>query len=239
MKVVILAAGIGSRLRPLTENKPKFLLEVKNKILGEIMMENLLSFNLNDFIFIVGHQKEKVINFVKNKYKNIQTTFIENNLYDKTNTAYSLWLTKKYVYNNNFIKIDGDVFFEKEVIKKLINEPYSNCLLIDTKIHLDKEEVKVITDKNNFILEVGKKINPKLAKGESIGIEKISASASKMFFSILDKEMKFPKNFQNYYDDYYTTLNKKGIKMKALDISDYKWIEVDSYDDYKKLLNLI
>lgn len=238
MKVVILTAGIGSRLRPLTENITKFLLPVKDKILGEITMNNLIKAGIKEFVFVTGHQSDKLRSFLKKKYPSFKIDFIHNSIYKKTNTAYSLLLAKKYVYGSNFIKIDGDVYFEFSIIKKLVEHPFDNCLLVDSKIHLDKEEVKVVLDNNQNVLEVGKKIDPKRANGESIGIEKIGKKAGKVFFEELQKLMKNEKNYQEYYDDSYTTLVKKGIKFKAIDISGLDWVEVDTFEDYQKLIKL-
>lgn len=239
MKAIILAAGIGSRIRPLTDNKPKFLLPGKDKILGELMMDNLIKAGIKDFIFVIGHFGEKVKEFVQKKYSKFNLFFVENKIYEKTNTGYSLLLAKKYVQGSDFIKLDGDVYFEFEVLKKIIEEKNENCLTIDTKIHLDKEEVKVIIDRKGYIIEVGKKIDPKKAQGESIGIEKIGEKAGEAFFDELERLMKDEKNYQQYYDDSYTTLVRMGFKFKAVDISGLKWVEVDTFEDYNRFLKLL
>ncbi len=112
-----------------------------------------------------------------------------------------------------------------------MNNPNDTCLCIDKNIHLEKEEVKVITGENDKVLEVGKKIDPKKAKGESIGIEKIGKYAGKVLFEELERLMKDPKNYKEYYDDSYTTLVRKGIPFYAVDITGLKWVEIDTHED--------
>jgi len=236
MKAIILCAGIGSRIRPLTDNKPKFLLSVGNKILGEIIIKQLLSFQINQFIFVTGYFAEKVEHWIQNTFPNLNATFIRNPLFENTNTGYSLLLTKDAVAKDSFIKIDGDVIVEDEIIKNIIHSKHENCLTIDTNIHLEKEEVKVILDENSNIKAVGKKLDPLLSTGESIGIEKLSLKGGFALFSELEKVMQEKTNYQEYYDDSYTTLVQKGISFGVVNITGKKWVEIDTHEDYQRAI---
>ncbi len=238
MKAIILAAGIGSRIRPLTNDRPKFLLPIGDRLLGQIVMDNLLEAGIREFIIITGYFADKVEIFLKSTYPSVPFTFIHNPLYDKTNTAYSLSLAEKAVGPHEFIKLDGDVLFDTEIINKLKIASKPSCLCMDTNIHLDKEEVKVRVDSSLRVLEVGKKINPKLATGESIGIEKVDVKAGAKLFSILRNLLKKQSNHQEYYDDSYTTLVQKGFPFYAIDISNLDWVEIDTLADYKTALKL-
>lgn len=234
MKAVILAAGVGSRMRPLTDNNPKSLLKVGGKTILQRMIDNLLAVNINQIAIVTGYLEEQIKDFVKETYPNLNVTFIKNEIYDKTNTAYSLNLTKDFVGSEDFIKFDADVVFEKEVLERLINNTQGSCLCIDKNIHLDKEEVKVITEKGDRVLKVGKKLDPSLSKGESIGIEKICGEAVKVLFEELGKVLENEANYQEYYDDSYTTLVEKGSPFYAVDITGLKWVEIDTHEDYHK-----
>lgn len=238
MKAIVLAAGVGSRVRPLTDYTPKSLLKIGDKTILERMISNIENVGIKEILIITGYLEEQIKEFVKNNFSHLNISFTRNDKYLKTNTGYSLLLAKDFVKNDSFVKFDADVVFEKEVLARLVNSPNETCLSIDKNIHLDKEEVKVICDEENKVLKVGKKLDPTLSKGESIGIEKISSKAGVLLFEILGDLMKDEKNYNEYYDDSYTTLVEKGIPFHAVDITGLKWVEIDTHDDYKRAQQL-
>lgn len=233
MKAIILAAGYGKRMRPYTDNTPKPLLKVGDKTIMEMMINNLVGVGLREIAIVTGYLEEKIRVFVKSTYPDLAVTFIPNKKYLITNTGYSLMLTKDWVGEDSFVKCDGDVVFEKAIMEKLVGSPHQNCLCVDSNIDLEAEEVKVKVDKEGRALEVGKKVSPQEAIGESIGIEKISEEAGKALFRELGNLMRDPKNHQEYYDDSYTTLVAKGIPFHVVNITGLRWVEIDTVSDYE------
>lgn len=238
MKAIILAAGIGSRLHPLTNATHKSLLPIGDKSILERMIKSILAININSIVVVTGHFENQVKDFVKRTFPLLRVQFVRNEKFLTTNTGYSLMLTQPFVSDDDFVKFDADVVFEKAVLEKLLLSPHKNALCIDTNIHLEKEEVKVITSAKQKVLEVGKKVDPRRAHGESIGIEKISKNAAKVLFSELKRLMSDRKNWQEYYDDSYTTLVKQGIPFHAVDITGLKWVEIDSHEDFHRAQKL-
>lgn len=234
MKAVILAAGIGSRVRPLTDNTHKSLLKVGDKTILERMLSSVLDLGIKEIVIITGYLENQIKEFVNKNFPAFKISFIRNEKYLKTNTGYSLLLAKSFVGNDDFVKFDADVVFETAVLKKLIESKFPSALCIDTNIHLDKEEVKVILGENNKVVRVGKKLDSHKANGESIGIEKISKDAGKVLFAELEMLMRDEKNHQEYYDDSYTTLVDKGIPFYAVDIIGLKWVEIDTHSDFNR-----
>ncbi|MGE5042241.1 MAG: sugar phosphate nucleotidyltransferase [Candidatus Levyibacteriota bacterium] len=233
MKAVILAAGIGSRIRPLTDNTHKSLLEVAGKSILQRMLENIQAVGITEVVVITGYREDDVKEFIASHFPNLQASFKKNEKYLETNTGYSLLLTREFVEGDDFVKFDADVVFEKEVLGKLLASQNS-ALCIDRNIHLEAEEVKVITDSAGRVLQVGKKLDPQASNGESIGIEKITKDAGRVLFGELDSLMKDQKNWQEYYDDSYTTLVEKGVPFEAVDITGLKWVEIDTHEDFKR-----
>ncbi|MCH7589955.1 NTP transferase domain-containing protein [PVC group bacterium] len=168
MKAIILAAGIGSRIQPLTDNCPKSLLKIGNKTILERMISHIQDCGINEIIFITGYLENQIQEYVKKKFPNIKASFVTNENYRETNTGFSLLLAKDSVKNDDFIKFDADVVFDKRILKKLIGCSYENALCIDTKIHLDAEEIKVTIDDTNKILKASKKVDPKKASPENL-----------------------------------------------------------------------
>lgn len=237
MKGILLLAGIGSRIRPLTDNTPKSLLEIGGKTILERMIENLSTSGIKEYIAITGYMEERIQAYCENKFPRA-FTFIQNERYLDTNTGYSLLLAENKVRGESFIKLDGDVVFEPTLMDKLVNDSHETCLCMDTQIHLDKEEVKVSAASNGKVVAVGKKLDPKTSTGESIGIEKIGATAGDVLFTELKRLMQDPKNHKEYYDDSYTTLVHQGIPFHTVDVTGLKWVEIDTHDDYYRAITM-
>jgi len=233
MKAVILTAGVGSRIKPLTDNCPKSLLKIGDRTILERMISNIQDCGINEIIFVVGYLKEQIKDYVKTKFPDLNASFVVNEKYAETNTGYSLMLVKDFVQDSSFIKFDADVVFDKEILKKLIECEHESCLCIDKNINLDAEEVKVIIDKQNRILKASKTVNPKDAVGESIGIEKISKKTAILLFKELELMMQDEKNHQEYYEGAYERLIEKNVPFHALDISGLNWVEIDTHQDFE------
>ena len=233
MKAIILAAGVGSRLRPLTDNSPKSLLTVGDKKILERMIENLLSVDVKEIAIVTGYLHEKVEAFVAERFPELSVTFIHNDKYLDTNTGYSLLLTREFAKDDSFVKFDADVVFDREILEKLLTSSYETSLCIDRNINLAAEEVKVKVDDNNRVLRAHKTVPPEEAIGESIGIEKISADCAKQLYAELEEMMQDPANHQEYYEGAYERLIDTGVPFYATDITGLKWVEIDNHDDFQ------
>lgn len=232
MKAIILAAGVGSRLRPMTNNCPKCLLQIGGCTILERMLSQVRDCGIKDVIFVLGYLQEQIKEYVKTKFHELNVNFVTNSHYAETNTGFSLMLAKDFIKDSAFIKFDADVMFEKPILKKLIESNDENCLCIDKNINLDAEEIKVIINDQNRVLKASKTMDPKAAAGESIGIEKIDSSTAKLLFLELGTMMKDKKYHQTYYECAYNRLIEKNVPFHALNISGLKWTEIDTKDDF-------
>ena len=229
---VILAAGIGSRLSPLTHTYPKSLLSVGGSVILERMMRNCLSCGMSQFVLVLGHRADEIKEFVKKTFRGIRVTYVINDRYRETNTGYSLMLAAKAIGTAEFVKFDADVVFDVRILRRLLDTSHASILCIDRNIPLEDEEVKVIVNDQMQVIEVGKSVDPKRALGESIGIEKISAETGALLFAELSKMMERRGNLQNYYEAAYAQLVDKGTQFHALDISGLDWTEIDTAIDF-------
>jgi len=232
MKAIILAAGVGSRIRPLTDNSPKCLLKIGDSTILEMMISHIQGCGINEIVFVLGYLQEQIKEYVKTNFPDLKAYFITNDNYAETNTGFSLLLTKDVIRDSGFVKFDGDVVFEKEVLRRLIECEHANCLCIDKSIHLDVEEIKVIIDDQNLVVKANKTVDPKDAVGESIGIEKIDGQTATLLFAELTTMMEKTHNQQAYYEAAYERLMKKKVPFYALDISGLKWTEIDTKEDF-------
>ena len=233
MKAIILAAGIGSRIRPLTDNCSKSLLRIGDKTILEMMISHIQDCNINEIVFVTGYLENQIKEYVKNNNQDLKAYFVTNERYTETNTGFSLLLTKDSVGDSDFIKFDADVVFDKEILERLLDSPEESALCIDRNIQLDAEEIKVVVDDKNRILKANKTIDPKEAIGESIGIEKIGKETAKRLFQELEEMMQDEKNHQEYYEAAYERLIEKGESFHALDITGLDWVEIDTNEDFE------
>ena len=247
---VILSAGMGSRLMPLTKDKPKPLLEINGMTLLERMIINLMNEDINEFIVIVGYNKNKVTDFtpaLEEKY-NISIKIIENEKYDITNTSGSTYLASKYIEENqkeDFILINGDNVVDPEIITR-IAERENTSLIVDNFKDLNEESFKLIIEDETFnedksisngtIKEIGKEIDIPSSTGEFIGVSKVSAKDISKFNEILEDLMEEDK--QNYYDFAYKPLSKISTIDFVL-TNGLKWTEIDDHNDWDQAQKLI
>jgi Predicted sugar nucleotidyltransferases len=238
MKAIILAAGIASRLRPLTNNSPKCLLEIGEKNLLQRTINALIANKISDIIIVTGYLHEMIETFVTQHYPNLQIEFIHNEKYESTNNIYSLWLTQKSVLNTDIILLDSDILFDSTIISCLLNSEYSTCLALN-KHDLGEEEIKVITDSHNRIEEISKTCSIQKAAGESIGIEKMSNDFVRTLFSELDIMIQEKLQVNIFYEAAFENVIKQGANMYAVDTTSFFSMELDTVEDFQQAQKLI
>ncbi|MGB4970062.1 MAG: phosphocholine cytidylyltransferase family protein, partial [Saprospiraceae bacterium] len=142
MKALILAAGTSTRLRPLTDETPKCLLNVGDKSILALAIDNLIANNITELVVVTGYLEQQIKDFITSEYKELNVNFIYNEVYASTNNIYSLWLAKKAFEGEDMLLLDSDIIFHKDIISKLIASSYKNCLALK-KHELQDEEIKV------------------------------------------------------------------------------------------------
>lgn len=236
MQAIILAAGLSKRLRPLTDNSPKCLLNIGNKNLLHRTIVNVLVNGIKDFIVVTGYREDMIKNYITENFSNLNVEFITNSDYANNNNSYSLWMTKQFV-KDDIVLLDSDILFDKLIIRDLLNSNHENCLAVNVTDDLDEEQIKVITDNKNRILHIGKKVSIVDSIGESIGIEKFSLYFMKELFEVLDKKILWENIVDEFYEVSFQEIidkEKKGNSMYAIDVSKYDCIEIDTIEDYDK-----
>ena len=232
LKAIILAAGMGSRISPLTDDRPKSLLTVAGTPILERMINNIQACGITEIIFVLGYLNWQIEEFVNTKFPDLEAHFILNEKFGETNTGYSLMLTETAVEGTSFVKFDADVVFDIKILRKLIASPFDNCLCIDRDIQLDAEEVKVLPGENNRVLKASKTVDPSQAIGESIGIEKIDSGTANLLFSELQTMMRESVNHQAYYEAAYERLISNETPFHTVDITGLDWTEIDTHEDF-------
>ena len=236
MKAVILLAGIGSRLHPITLDKPKSLLPVGDATILQHMLTKLLRNGVDSFIIICGHMQEIIESYVQKNFPKLAVRFVRNEHYLVTNTGYSLLLARPYLDGQSFTKLDGDVIFDEAIIQKLLaTDDSASVVCVDHKA-VNEEVIKVICHSSGDISRIGNRVPVAQAVGESIGIEKISAATATTLFDALERMMASEANWKYYYEVAYDQIIEDGARFSTVDISGLKWVEIDTQADYVQAL---
>jgi len=231
MKAVILAAGIASRLRPLTDHTPKCLLKIGKKSILERTITNLLNHSIKEFIIVTGYKEEQIIKFISMIFPSLKVTFISNTFYDSTNNIYSLWLTSNSLKNTDILLLDSDIIFDQHIIRLLLDSGSGNYLAVRSDHHIGEEEMKVITNKDNVITNISKKLDPRIAAGESIGIEKFDSEFMEVLFKKINHRVVTEGRKNDFYEAAFQDAINAGQKLYAVDVGEYRCIEIDTLDD--------
>ncbi|BDZ71653.1 sugar phosphate nucleotidyltransferase [Methanobacterium petrolearium] len=229
MIAVILAAGMGERLMPLTRDKPKTLLEINNTTIIERMVKNCLNNQIKEYLVVVGHNQEKVAKECHQLAQKYDVTFsiVENLKYNKTNTGVSTYLAVQKLKNKDFIIINGDNVFDEKIIENLLKSK-STAMIIDNYKQLNQESFK-ISIKGSIIKDMGKQIDIESSSGEFIGISKVASGDVELFGQILLRLTQ--EDPQQYYDIAYVELSRKS-KVDFVYTNGLKWTEIDDINDF-------
>lgn len=235
MDAVILAAGMGRRLKSLTKDKTKCMLTVNDTTLIERMLKQLDNLGLNKIVIIVGYQSDKLIEFTSHLDIKTKIEYVFNDIYDKTNNIYSLFLAKHYLENSDCLILEADLIFEDGILEDLIADANPNLALVD-KFESWMDGTVVTIDENNTILNFYAKnqFSFKDIKDyyKTVNIYKFSQEFSKHYYvPFLEAYIK-SLGYNAYYEQVLkiiTNLNETDMKIKKL--TGEKWYEIDNVQD--------
>ncbi len=233
MKAIILAAGIGSRLRPLTDHCPKCLVEVNNKSILEKQIECLLEAGIEEVIVLAGYKKDQIIDRLKKFDELINYKVISNDDYLDTNNMYSLYLALQEV-DGNILLMNGDVFFDPVIFKELLDNYKDHSLIASHKDSYDEESMKIVID-NDRIADISKQITEEKAYGNSIDLYLIKDSDRQTIHDHIKEIIEEEKNLKEWTEVAFQRLMQANkIHFKPHDIKGKGWVEIDNHDDLKR-----
>ena len=233
MKAIILAAGMASRLRPLTLTTPKSLLKVGERSLLQRSMDALIANGVRDFCIVTGYLHEMIEDFVKKQYADsIKVTFIYNKVYETTNNIYSLWLARPFAEGEEVLLLDSDLLYDPQIITHVLATDAPNVLTL-IRHELGEEEMKVVTDAQGSIREISKTCNPADAAGESLGIEKMGREYTRALYRELEPMMNQEHLENVFYERAFERLIPQGHTYQVLDVTELFSCELDTIEDFE------
>jgi len=181
---VVLAAGVGSRLRPLTDDKPKALVQVSGSTILRRAVDALSAHGVRRLVVATGYREDAIERALADS--DLEILCRRNPEYDRTQNSVSLGLCRDALAGGAFFKLDGDLLFDPVILQRLDESEAELAAAVDSGAALDAEAMKVRFLVDGSIAEFGKGIPLAEARGESIGIERIAARAGERLFGALE-----------------------------------------------------
>lgn len=236
MQAIILAAGMGRRLGDLTRGHTKCMVEVNGQTLIDRAIHQLSKLNLTRLVLVVGYKGKELKEYIGNRYDDIlKIEYIENPIYDRTNNIYSLALAKDILCEDDSLLLESDLIFEDSMLDMLVNHPDPNLALVAKyETWMDGTMVRIDSERNivNFVPKAAFRFEDVSVYYKTVNIYKFSKEFSqKEYVPFLDAYSKVMGN-NEYYEQVLRVITMvHNSTLKALDIEDKKWYEIDDIQD--------
>lgn len=235
MQAIILAAGMGKRLKELTSEATKCMVKVNGVAMIDRMMGHLDKLGLSRIVVVVGYEGQKLMDYIDALGVSTPVVYVDNNIYNKTNNIYSLYLAKDYLVQEDTILLESDLVFEEAVLHKLIQHPYPSLVLVDkfeswmdgTVVTLDEQDnIKSFVAKREFdfnrIDEYYKTVN----------IYKFSKEFSELYYVPFLEIYCKALGTNEYYEQVLKVITfLDDPHIKAVKLNGEKWYEIDDVQD--------
>lgn len=235
MQAIILAAGMGKRLKELTQNNTKCMVKVNGVTLIDRMLNQIENQHLSRIIIVVGYEGQKLIDYIDTLGIQTPITFINNPIYDKTNNIYSLALAKDWLVKDDTLLFESDLIFEDSVLDALLSDPRETLALVDKyESWMDGTCVKLGEDDTIEAFVPGKKFKFNEIKDyyKTVNLYKFSKHFSETHYVPFLDAYQSALGQNEYYEQVLrviTMLDDPEIKAKRL--NGQRWYEIDDIQD--------
>ncbi|HPR17209.1 MAG TPA: phosphocholine cytidylyltransferase family protein [Candidatus Cloacimonadota bacterium] len=230
MRAILISAGTGSRLYPLTKNTPKSLLEVGDGLtLLEAQLHSIQEAGIKNVTIIIGYRAEQIEAKLQNYQHDLKITTVFNPFYDVSNNLISVWMARHFM-QDEFITINGDDMFTTSVLTNLMKSKHNITMVMDEKESYDEDDMKIVHN-DGQVLEVSKKIDPAKANGESVGIIKFSGHGPQIYVNMLEEMVRLPENRNVFYLKAIQQIIDKGYPVHYAKCNPNDWGELDFHPD--------
>lgn len=230
IKAIILAAGLGTRLRPITDEVPKCMVSVNGIRIIDKQINNLHKAGVND-IMIVGGYKADILKKHLEQYDGI--TFVNNLRYAETNNMYSLYMALKHVENSELLIMNSDVYYDANIIEGLLDKNVEDKSFIacDSSEYLE-ESMKITTNENGKITHISKKIAKEEYYAVSIDVYKLNVDAVAVLSREIQDTIEVKKDENSWTEVALDAIFGK-VTFEPYIING-RWLEIDNHDDLHK-----
>lgn len=234
MRAVILAAGQGTRLEPITRAVPKCMAEVAGVTLVDRLMSELESAGIDEAVVVTGYKNDVLMDHLRGSPIELARRAVEvfNPKFAEWGNFYSLLVAEEAVTGGPFVKIDSDVLLDARLLDLVLAAPGPMCLAVDCRGGLGAEEMKVVVDDRGRMIELSKRVDPASAIGEYVGVERVDAEAAPAVFDALRSLIDLGET-DEYYERAYELMMQAGIPIRYANVAGCRWTEIDTVDDLR------
>jgi choline kinase len=231
MRAVILAAGAGTRLNPLTNGCPKCLVDVGGKLLIDYQLEALREVGVEDIVLVVGFEAEQI-----RRYCGTKVRYIDNFEYATTNSIYSLHLAAAEFDTDTFL-FNCDIIFHAEILQRMLDSGHPNVVAVDSRAKRVAREMNLSFEATGRVSAISKELDPARTQGVSVQLVKFDACGAdqvrREVSRLVDQKRRdvFPPSA-------YGPLIQAG-SLYAVDAGDLPWGEIDSLEDYESVVHQV
>ena len=235
MQAIILAAGMGKRLKELTQNNTKCMVRVNGVSLIERMLRQIERLHVSRIIIVIGYEGQKLVDYISTLGISTQIEYVNNPIYDKTNNIYSLALAKEWLIKEDTLLFESDLIFEDAVLDALVSDPRDTLALVDKyESWMGGTCVKLSEGDAIEAFVPGKKFKFDEIKDyyKTVNIYKFSKQFSRTHYVPFLEAYQAALGENEYYEQVLrviTMLDEPGIKAKRL--NGERWYEIDDIQD--------
>ncbi len=225
MKALLLAAGLGSRLAPITDDRPKALVPVNGKPILIKQIENLRECGVSDIAVVAGYKAEMLERAVHGRFPDVEVLVCPD--YASTNNMYSAYLARERLAGSAFLMMNSDVFFDASVLAALLACDAPNAIVTDIGTYLE-ESMKVV-EEGGRLVAISKAIPPERALGASIDVYKFSEEAGRAFFDKCAEFIEVRRELKKWSEVALDAI-LRDVEFRACPLKG-RWFEIDNHDD--------
>ena len=234
-RAIILAAGQGKRLLPLTENRPKCLIELSGRSLLAWQLLRLQAAGVDEAVIVTGFRADAVEAEVRALNLDMPVRLAFNPFYTVSDNTASCWIVRAE-FDRDVLVLNGDTLFGDGVAERLLSAPVADITVtIDRKPSYDSDDMKVLTE-GGRLRAIGKTIEAYDA--ESIGFLRFSASGASKFAAGVDRVLQTPEGLRRWYLSVIDELAHGGVDVRVCSIEGLEWGEMDFPQDLDHLNRL-
>ena len=230
MKAIILAAGVGKRVKEVTDHRPKCLIDIQGKTLLERTFAALDSAGVTQAVVVIGYRGEMIVQQIGPTCGRVQVSYVNNPQYEKG--AILSLLSAREEFNDDMLIMDADVLFPVAMITRLLRSPHANCFLLDGSAENTGEEQMLLTRGGRVLNIVRGGSGDFDVIGESVGFLKVSRSDAPLLRSILEDLVAQGRDTIEHEEAYPIFLSQRVVGFERID--DLPWTEIDFPEDLQR-----
>jgi len=227
VRVIILAAGQGKRLLPLTAEVPKALLDIHGRTLIARQIDAFAACGIKDFVVVTGYATARIEQALADlaKQNNITIRTVYNPFYAVADNLASCWMARHYM-DRDFIQVNGDNVFRSDLVERLLSAaPMPVTVAVNHKDSYDPDDMKVMLD-GGRLTEIGKMLPVDTVDAEAIGFYIFRGEGAAAYVAQLEKAMRDPSGLRQWFPSAVGSLAKQ-VDISTIAINGIRWCEVD------------